>query len=229
VEYAQAVVDRDKPQGREYYEQRRRPRWLGQCFFPLPRKEDVEVKLVSEKEVRSTLKGAGDAVKTAAGLLDRAERVQSSREERERAAEARATTLLGTVSIAASLVIAGAGLILDDQKVTGDWSEWMMAIVALLLFFLLVCGFTASRAVLKVRIQVEYQPRIRHALEWARNPDASEVRVKRVMDLVTRADDTLYVAEYKRAQLKVAYYWYRAALLSFGLLGIVFLAYALAR
>jgi hypothetical protein len=223
------VVERAKSERREYYEQRRHPRWLGQCFLPLPREEDVEVRLLGEEEVRSTLKGAGNAVKTAADLLDRAERVQRSREERDRAAEARATTLLGTVSIAASLVIAGAGLILDDKKVTGDWSQWMMVVIALLLFLLLVCGFTASRAVLKVRIQVEYQPRIRHALDWARNPDAHEVRVQRVMDLVTRADDTLYVAEYKRAQLKVAYYWYRAALLSFGLLGIVLLAYTFER
>jgi hypothetical protein len=217
-----------RPQEREYQE----TGLLGglrQCFLPRPRKEDVETNTVRDDEVKRTLAGASDADAAAAVLLDRAERVHSSREERGRAAEARATTLLGTVSIAASVVIAGAGLILDENKVTGKWSVLMMAIVALLLFLLLICGFTASRAVLKVRIQVANEPRIRQALEWAGHSHSPAVRVERVMDLVRRADDTLYVAEYKRAQLKVAYHWYRAALVCFGLLGLALLVYALSR
>lgn len=219
---------RAERQDRRYYEKRRLRR-LQQCFFPLPRTEDVETKWVRDEHVSETLEKADKEDAAAAMLLDRAERVLSSREERSRAAEARATTLLGTVSIAASLVIAGAGLILDESKVTGKWSVPLMGIVALLLVLLLICGFTASRAVLTGRIKVANEPWIRQALEWATDPCSREVRVQRVMDLVRRADDTLYVAEYKRAQLEVAYSWYRLALVCFGLLGLALVVYALAR
>ena len=133
-------------------------------------------------DVREVLDNAADFHATAAMLREHAVRVQVSREERGRAAEARATTLLGTVPIAASLVIAGAGLVLDADKITGNWSLAVMGLVALLLIVLLSCAYVASRAVLKSRIQVTNEPRMRQALNWAANADARQVEVKRIAD-----------------------------------------------
>lgn len=209
------------PRKLEYHTRDRARVW--QSIKPLPVKKDLEGRVVDLGEVRKVLGSKGaDFEATATMLREHAVRVQVSREERGRAAEARATTLLGTVPIAASLVIAGSGLVLD--KITGGRRVAIMGLICLLLIVLLTCAYVASRAVLKSRIQVTNEPRMRQALNWAANTDAKEVEVKRVTDLVDRADQTLYVAEYKRAQLTTAYDWYRAALVLFGLLGLALFA-----
>src|SRR5205085_2128742 len=49
--------------------------------------------------------------------------------DRGAAAERRATTIAGTVAIAASFTLSGAALVLDEQKITGAFSRSAFAIV----------------------------------------------------------------------------------------------------
>ena len=156
-------------------------------------------------------------------LLDEAIRLMEFRETRMQTAEGKATTLMGTVAIAASLLIAGAGLILDKSKVTASWRDALIAVIAVLLFFLLMCGYVASRALLKVhRIS---RPQTRAALSRATQADSRVVMLDRAVDLLARAGENLYVADYKLAQVRVAYRWYQLALLTFLVLGLVLVAY----
>jgi hypothetical protein len=147
------------------------------------------------------------------------------RDDRMVTAENKATTLMGTVAVAASLVIAGSGLILDSSKVASPWRSILMAMVAALLFFLLMCGYVASRALL--RVFLIKGPQARSALKRAANDDRAAATRERAIDVLDRAGANLYVADYKLAQVRIAYRWYRLALASFFLLGLTLLAYAI--
>jgi hypothetical protein len=73
--------------------------------------------------------------KTAAVVLEEAEAIRNDAEDRIKGAERRATTLQGTVAIAASLVIGGAGLLLDPSKVSDRW--WRIGFAVILALFLM--------------------------------------------------------------------------------------------
>lgn len=204
---------------RRYTDDRSFPK-LKQWFAPLPSKHGVQP--LDQTELcthRSTVK-----VGNAAQLLEEAKTVWDGRIERIRATEAKATTLLGTVAIAASLVVAGSGLVLDPSRVASGWRAVLMIIVLLLLVSLLLCGFVASRALLKV--QRFSRPQVSQALQRA-TEDPSRAQTSRALDLIARAGRNLYVADYKVAQVRIAYRWYRLALLCFLLLGSALAAYVL--
>ena len=84
---------------------------------------------------------------TAHVILAEAEAYFSEAADRIESAERRATALQGTVAIAASLVVAGAGLLLDTTKI-GD-QEWRAAFASMLALFtvcLLGCVWRALGA-----------------------------------------------------------------------------------
>src|SRR4051812_39740238 len=146
----------------------------------------------------------------AADYLREAEAVMSMRDDRISAAESKATTLMGTVAIAASLVVAGSGLILDANKVTDGWREALSIVVAVLLVMLLMTGYIASRALMHVLTL--RRPQVRHAWRRALLNDASAGKRALAIDLMARSGENRYVADYKLAQVRVAYRWYRLAL-----------------
>jgi hypothetical protein len=214
-----------KDEGERKYRDDRKPfERLRQWFAPLPKRPDLQ--LLEREELA---KGLPDLIheKVAEQLLEEAAQLMNTRDDRVRAAEAKATTLMGTVAIAASLVIAGSGLILDSTKVTEPWRQALMGLVAALLFFLLMCGYTASRGLL--RVLTVRRPQTRAALKRAaRSPnDVTKVMRNRAIDMFDRAGRNRYVADYKVEQLRVADRWYQLALAVFLPLGLTLLGYAL--
>ena len=205
---------------RKYADERSLPN-LRQLFRPLPKRPQRP--LLDEDALRE--EAATIAVGSAEQLLDEANTVWNARQERIQTAEAKATTLLGTVAIAASLVIAGAGLILDPAKVDDGWREVMMVLVLLLLASLLMCGAMAARALLLV-LTVS-RPQVRQALERARLKDLKDIQLARALDLMARANENRYVADYKLTSVRIAHRWYGLSLLLFILLGIALTAYVL--
>jgi hypothetical protein len=71
------------------------------------------------------------------------------------------------------------------------------------------------------------RPQPRHALQRARHDDDTAVKAKRAVDLLARAGQNLYVADFKLAQVRVAYRWYRVALSFFVVLGLTILGYVI--
>ena len=87
-----------------------------------------------------------------------------------------------------------------------------MGELVLLMFCLLVCAYVASRAIMKI-ITIR-GPQTRLALTRAQlYEDEGSIKHDRARDLLERASDNLYVADFKTAQVRVAYRWYRASLL----------------
>lgn len=148
-------TDEEGPQGpvsgryptRSYVGDRKRWRGLRQWVKPLPNRPKLMP--LTRDEIESKLPRQMSP-EIASGVLEEAAGVVARRDERIATAEAKATTLLGTVAIAASLIIAGSGLILDPGKVADAWRRVLMLIVLALLICLLMCGYTASRALLQV-------------------------------------------------------------------------------
>jgi hypothetical protein len=194
-----------------------------QWFSPLPNAPTVGSPTREELEAN-----VPDITKpeVAADLLKEAESVMTMRDARIASAEAKATTLMGTVAIAASLVVAGSGLILDPGKVAGGWREALMGTAAALLFLLLMTGYIASRALMHVLTLS--RPQVRHAWRRALLGDSIEGQRALAIDLMARAGENRYVADYKLAQVRIAYRWYRLALVGFLVFGLTVAAYAFA-
>jgi hypothetical protein len=192
---------------------------LRQWFIPLP--NPPKVAPIDRDELRKAEKGL--RLEAAEQLLEEAKVLWEARQERIHTAETKATTLLGTVAIAASLVVAGSGLILDPGRVGGTWRDVLMVVVVFLLLCLLMCGATASRALLKVH-KVS-RPQASHALQRAKWDDPKKGQRRRAVDLIARAGENLYIADYKLAQIRVAYRWYRLSLIFFLLLGVAIAVY----
>jgi uncharacterized membrane protein len=166
------------------------------------------------------------SAEVAQALLDEAQGVANRRAERVDQAEQKATTLLGTVAIAAGLVAAGAGFVLDPNKVTDEsWRRVLMLAIVALLVCLLVCGYVASRALIKVFKWS--RPQTREALTRAHGADAATVTLARAVDLLFRAGQNLYVADFKVDQIRVAWRWYRLAIAFLIVLALLLAIYAL--
>jgi hypothetical protein len=192
---------------------------LVQWFAPRPHRQTVMTREEIDAEMPDTM-----APEVAAQVVKEAERLEAQRDQQIGSTEAKATTLLGTVAISGSLVIASASLILDAK--VGTWGRPVLAIiVSVLLFCLLMCGWIASRAVLHVFALS--RPRIRFALKRAEMSDVVEGQRDLAIDLMTRAGRNLYVANYKVAQVRVAYRWYRLALAAFAMLAAAIAGVAL--
>jgi hypothetical protein len=214
----------DKYKNRPYA---RTERGLQQWFHPLP--EKPKVLLLTREQIQESKERIQAAAQrdrdVASDLLQEATVLFDYRDDRIKAAETKATSLMGAVAIAASLVVAGAGLILDPKKVANVWRELLMVTVLVLLFCLLMCGYLSSRALLTVL--ATRRPQARHALRRARKGNAIDARVDRALDLIERANDNRYVADFKVVQNEAAHRWYKLALALFVALGAVLAAYVL--
>jgi hypothetical protein len=198
---------------------------LRQWFLPLP--TEPVTPLVDRKQIRQRETPIRAAARTtpdiATDLLQEAEGLMKYRDERIKSAETKATSLMGAVAIAASLVVAGAALILDPSKVADGWREAMTVTLLALLVCLLMSGYLSSRALLTVR--TIRRPQARHALRRATTGTAVNARIDRALDLIERSNDNRYVADFKGAQNEAAHRWYKLALLLFGGLGVLVVLY----
>jgi hypothetical protein len=153
-------------------------------------------------------------------LLRESTALWESRQERIRTWEGKAASLMGAVAVAVSLLTAGAALLLKPDTVSGFWRAALVIAFLLPLISLLMCGFLASRAVMKVFLVS--RPQARQALKRAASAGPSwQADLDCAADLIVRAGENLYIADYKLAQVRAAYRWYQVSLVCFLVLGVV--------
>jgi hypothetical protein len=144
-------------------------------------------------------------------ILDEARDLYATVEARAEGAERRATTLQGAVSVAATLAVAGATLLVDPSKVEGAGWRVILAVLFLGLIFCLVA--TAYRAV-QASSQVH---------KW-HSPNAEDVFTRigqqSPQGEISLAADLLYsygrntkIADWKVAYMRAASEWFARALI----------------
>ncbi|HXF30440.1 MAG TPA: hypothetical protein VN522_02885 [Solirubrobacterales bacterium] len=115
------------------------PRW----YFT-----DADGAVLGEERLRRLLKDPADVDET----LEQAKEVAQSAVDRTVAADRRATTLGGTVAVAASLTVGGASLVLDRAKVPEQgWRFGFALAFALATLMFAAAGFYAARAIVTFR------------------------------------------------------------------------------
>ncbi len=161
----------------------------------------------------------------AKALLDEAEAMYKEPAERIESAERRATTLQGTVAVAASVAAAGAGLLLDPAKIAGQ--GWRIAIAIVLLAFVLCLLACALRAIgATTRIFRFLQPghnRITVRAEMS----STEALTYRTAEILRAYDVADQIGRVKVGLLRSAAWWFRAALLVLALMVGLIAAYTI--
>ena len=148
---------------------------------------------------------------TAATTLEEAQAISAEAMGRIDSAERRATTLQGTVAIAASLAVTGAGLLLDPSKVPDR--DWRFALLALLGCFLTCLIGCAWRALSVTGRMFEFEqpgPERIHLRAQATGLDAQAFRVAELLRAASVASE---VGAVKIGLLSAAAGWLRLALI----------------
>lgn len=161
----------------------------------------------------------------AAAVLSEAEAAYSEPQQRIDSAERRATTLQGTVAIAASVALAGGGLLLDPSRIHGRC--WRIAIVVLLALFvvcLLGCAVRALGAT--VRIFHFEEPGFTRITDRA-SMSSADAKTYRAAELLRAAAVADMIGSVKVGLLRSAAWWFRVALVLLVLLTTLVSAYAI--
>jgi hypothetical protein len=88
----------------------------------------------------------------AKATLEHVDAIAQGAVDRAAAADRRATTIAGTVAIAASFTIGGAGLVLDNGKIDdADMRQWMAVVLCVTTIFFVLSAFYALRALVVTR------------------------------------------------------------------------------
>lgn len=177
-------------------------------------------------ELVKELKG-GQTVdpKTAALTLVEARAIFDEPVSRIDSAERRATTLQGTVAIAASLVVGGAGLLFDSSKVQGH--GWRIAIAVVLAAFLVCLIGCAARALSATgRVFQFEQPGYERVCMRARmKPEDATLHL--AAELLRASSVADEIAGMKIGFMARAAWWFRCALVPLALLAGLLCAYAI--
>jgi len=166
---------------------------------------------------------SSEDAQTASIILGEAEAAFSEASETIESAERRATTLLGTVAIAASLVVAGAGLLLDPAKIGS--SSWRIALAGLLAVFLAClvgCGWRALAVT--GRIFNFEQPGSDRIYLRARMK-AADAQAFRAAELLRATGVAEEIGSVKVGLLSAAAWWLRVALGALAALVIALVVY----
>lgn len=168
-----------------------------------------------------------DKLEVAKAVLAEAEAIYAEPFQRIDSAERRATTLQGTVAIAASVAIAGGGLLIDPSRIKG--ADWRTTFALLLVGFvacLLACALRATAATSRI-FQFE-EPGIERILERSKMSEAQALtaRAAELLRAFAVADEIGLV---KVGLLRAAVWWFRVALVFLGLVALSFGAYSLVR
>ncbi len=125
-------------------------------------------------------------------------------------AERRATTLQGTIAIAATLVVGGAGLLLDTNKVPDQ--TWRIAFVLVLALFVVCLVGCAMRALGVTGRAFEYlMPGFSRIPDRAAK-DGNDADVWRAAELLRAGGVASEIAAVKVGLLRSAAWWLRGAL-----------------
>ena len=145
-------------------------------------------------------------------LLADAQSLYDDIETRVRSTEARAATLQGTVAIAATVALAGAGLVLDASKIHGNgWRTAFAVGLGLLVLLLVLTAFRATSA--SSRIFDFAPPSDDDILDRAKlsPPRAKTRRAAALLYCYGRNNE---VAALKVGALRAAAFWFRGALVA---------------
>ena len=206
--------------GEEWADDRSGPlKGLRNLFNPLPWKPpDAGVTTSTDM---STV--AGD-IGSARLLSSEAEALFAFRREQALRAEARATTLQGSVGIAVGLVLTGTAFLLDPTKVADrGWRLALTVVVAALLACLAMAGYLATRAT--VKLLPYWKPTSKAAIARAGMTDVGAYR-NRALSLLRMSEANSYFSNFKITQVNAAGLWYRGALGCFAALSLLLMIYA---
>jgi hypothetical protein len=157
-------------------------------------------------------------------LLSEAEALFDTRRDQALRAEARATTLQGSVGIALGLVLTGTAFLLDPTKVADrGWRLALTVVIAALLTCLAMAGYLATRATVKLLRYIRPGPEA--ALARATMNDV-EAHRDRALSLLISYEENGYFSSFKIKQIHAAGLWYRDALGCFAALSLLLLIYA---
>jgi len=159
-------------------------------------------------ELRDEL--ATDDPITAAASLVEAEAIFREPNERIESAERRATTLQGTVAIAASIVIASAGLLLESRKIAGH--GWRVAFVILLAAFVASLVACAWRALGVTGRMFEFEQPGPERIGMRAKLNGPAAQTFRAAELLRAAGVADEIAAVKVGLLRAAAWWLRVAL-----------------
>jgi hypothetical protein len=147
---------------------------------------------------------------TATAILDEAQSIFDETLSRIESAERRATTLQGTVAIAASLVVAGAGLMLDPSKVAGR--GWRIVLVIILAGFVGSLIGCAWRALAVTGRMFEFEQPGSERIHLRAKEIGPHARTFRAAELLRAAGVASEIGAVKVGLLRSAAWWLRLAL-----------------
>jgi hypothetical protein len=161
----------------------------------------------------------------ARAILAEAEAIYAEPQERIESAERRATTLQGTVAIAASVALAGGGLLLDPSRIRGQC--WRIAVGGLLAAFvicLLGCAIRALGATTRIFNFEEPGPT---RIVDRTSMNNTEVLTHRAAELLRAFAVADMIGSVKIGLLRSAAWWFRLALVLLALLTFLVCSYAI--
>jgi hypothetical protein len=157
-------------------------------------------------------------------LLADAERLFDEASARVEGVERRATTLQGTVAIAAAVALTGGGLILDLSKIRGDdWRTAFAVGLAALVVLLVMTAFRATGA--SARTFNFTSPSDDLIFQRAKADSAADAKTRRAAYLLHGYGRNNEAAALKVGYLRSAAAWFRAALLVLVALTAMLVAY----
>ena len=148
---------------------------------------------------------------TAAATLAEAQAIFDETSDRIASAERRATTMQGTVAIAASLVVAGAGLFADTSKIPDR--AWRTAFEALLAVFVVSLIGTAWRALAVTGRMFEFEQPGPDRIFLRAKKTGVEARTFRAAELLRAAGVASEIGAVKVGLLRSAGWWLRIAVI----------------
>ena len=156
-------------------------------------------------------------------LLEQARAMAQSAVDRTANAERRATTLCGTVAIAASLTVSGAGLILDRSKVPEQgWRVGFATAFAVATLLFVLSGLYATRALVRSRRWAWVHP---DRIPERKGRPLSEQQVDRAAELLHDFAFNWEVSDTKLRALDSSYRAFTAALVVLVVISFAFVAY----
>lgn len=159
-------------------------------------------------------------------LLADAERLFDEADARVQSVERRATTLQGTVAIAAAVALTGGGLVLDPAKIHGDnWRTAFAVGLGALVFLFVVTAFRAAGA--STRTFNFTSPSDDLIFERAKTNNATEAKTRRAAYLLHGYGRNNEAAALKVGYLRSAAFWFRGALIVLFALSVMLAGYVI--
>jgi hypothetical protein len=178
-----------------------------------PVAEPSEFRVAEAELAKELMPTAGDQAEKAARaaeILQEARNIYQGAEDRAAGVTGRATTLQEAVGIAATLLIAGAGLIVGQTALQGGW--WVVLFAVLLLGATLSLVMSGLRALgAASAIHQWYEPTAKDIISRSQKPEVG-ARVELAASLLWCYGYNSKVASWKVSYLGAAAWWYRIAL-----------------